>query len=184
MIQGKQVYQSEKVAVKSEDISGIEKYLETHNLGNRGIEDGDSRKQLVGLLGENIIVEKLTGQKIDFETKTDGFDGGFDLTYKEKRIDVKTMERSSYVRGEFVNNFYTMQEGYKADIIVFCSYNKKEQVLEICGWIYKSELSTRGIFYKKGTVRTRADKTTFTFRQDNYEVENKNLRPFKELLSL
>jgi hypothetical protein len=182
MIKGKPVYQSEKIGVKPELIAGIQKYLETHNLANRGIEDGDKRKQLVGLLGEIIVIEKLTRTSINLEDRKDGFDGGFDLVYQGKRIDVKTMERKSYVRGEYVNNFYIMQEAYEADIIIFCSYNNKDNIVEICGWIPKKDLPTVGIFYRKGTERKRADGTSFVFRQDNYEVENKDLKPIKELL--
>jgi hypothetical protein len=181
MIKGKLIYQSEKIKVTPEMLVRIENYLKSHNLGNRGVEDGDKRKQLVGLLGEIIVTERLTGRPVNLDERNDGFDGGFDLIHNGRRIDVKTMERKSFVRGDYVNNFYIMQESYAADVIVFCSFNSKEGILEICGWIPKKELATRGIFYKAGTLRKRADNTSFTFRQDNYEVENKNLDPIKTL---
>lgn len=184
MINGRPLYQSEKIPINPTLVTKVECYLETHDLGNRGIEDGDKRKQLVGLLGELTVIEKLTGIAVDLEQRLGGFDGGFDLIYKGNRIDVKTMERKSFVRGEYVNNFYIMQENYKSEIIVFCSYHAGENVVEICGWIYKSELPDVGKLFKKGTRRLRADGTSFEFRQDNYEVMNKDLRPLKQLLEL
>lgn len=184
MIKGRPLYQSEKVSVLPALLASIEKYLTTHNLGNRGVEDGDKRKQLVGLLGEILVIKKLTGTPVNLEQRQDGFDGGFDFVYKEHRVDVKTMERKSFVRGDFVNNFYIMQEAYEAEIIVFCSFHAIENILEICGWIFKKDLQTLGKFYKAGTQRVRADGSSFVFRQDNYEVENKDLRHIKELLSL
>ncbi len=184
MIKGNPIYRSEQIEVSPDLIITIEKYLETHNLGNRGFEDGSKRKQLVGLLGEIIVTEKLTGKSVNLYEREDGFDGGFDLQYQGKRIDVKTMERTSFVRGNFVNNFYIMQEDYESDIIVFCSYNAPANILEICGWIYKEDLSKLGKFYKKGTIRTRSNGTSFHFREDNYEVENKDLNSIQKLLSL
>jgi len=178
------LYQSERISVQAATLTKIENYLDSHNLGNRGVEDGNKRKQLVGLLGEILTIEKLTGMPVLLENRQDGFDGGFDLVYKGQRIDVKTMERKSYVRGEFVNNFYIMQEAYNAEIIVFCSFHAPASILEICGWIYKKDLPTLGIFYKSGTKRLRADGTSFVFRQDNYEVMNKDLRPIRELQAL
>ncbi|WP_315818999.1 hypothetical protein [Paraflavitalea speifideaquila] len=118
-------------------LAAIEKYLHTHNLGNRGVEDGDKRKQLVGVLGEVLVIEQLTGIPVNLEERPSGFDGGYDFELNGYRIDVKTMERKSFVRAEFVNNFYIMQEAYDADIIVFCSYHKPASILEICGWIFK-----------------------------------------------
>lgn len=184
MIGGKPLYQSEKVPIQPDELTKIERYLDTHNLGNRGIEDGNKRKQLVGLLGEITVIERLTGQPVNLDDRQDGFDGGFDLVYKNLRIDVKTMERKSFVRDEYVNNFYIMQEAYEADVIVFCSFHAPASILEICGWIYKKDLPTLGIFYKSGTKRVRTDGSSFYFRQDNYEVMNKDLQPIKTLASL
>lgn len=181
MIKGRPFYQSEKVPVEPAIIVAIEKYLDTHDLGNRGVEDGDKRKQFVGLLGELLVIQNLTGQPVNLEVRQDGFDGGYDFVYKGHRIDVKTMERKSFVRGDFVNNFYIMQEAYEADVVVFCSYHAPKNILEICGWIYKKNLGTLGKFYKAGTKRVRADGSSFIFRQDNYEVENKDLIHIREL---
>ena len=55
-------------------------------------------------------------------------------------------------------------------------------VLEICGWILKNEMKEKGIFYKSGSKRIREDGSYFYFRQDNYEIENKDLKDIDSLL--
>jgi hypothetical protein len=173
-----------KISVPDALITSIREYLKDHNLGNRGIEDGSPRKQEVGLIGELIVHHYLHNKYLNLSEKLDGFDGGYDILFKDKKIDVKTMERKSYVRPNFVNNFYIMQEGHDAEIIVFCSYHNMDNIIEICGWLPKSELQTRGIFYAAGTKRIRTDGSSFTFRQDNYEVEVKDLDDIDSLKNL
>jgi hypothetical protein len=80
------------------------------------------------------------------------------------------------VKPGYVNNFYILQQSDDADIIVFCSYHSTDNVLEICGWIPKEQLGTKGKYYEAGTKRIRSDGTSFTFRQSNYEVQNKDLQ--------
>lgn len=173
-----------RITVPPALITSIREYLKHHNLGNRGVEDGSPRKQEVGLIGELIVHHYLFENYPNLREKKDGFDGGFDILFNDKRIDVKTMERKSYVRPDFVNNFYIMQEGHNAEIIVFCSYHNTDHVIEICGWLPKPELKKRGIFYAAGTQRHRTDGSSFTFRQDNYEVEVKDLDPIDSLRNL
>ena len=173
-----------KITVPLSLITSIKDYLKDHNLGNRGVEDGSPRKQEVGLIGELIVHHYLYGNYPNLSERKDGFDGGFDIFFNDKKIDVKTMERKSYVRPNFVNNFYTMQQGHDAEIIVFCSYHNIDNVIEICGWLPKSELQSRGIFYTSGTKRIRTDGSSFTFRQDNYEVEVKDLDDIDSLKNL
>ena len=170
-----------RIKVEAGLLAEVNAYLATHNLANRGVEDGDKNKQMVGLTGELVVIEYLTEIKYDLSLKTAGFDGGYDLVFKGYKIDVKTMERRSYVRSAFVNNFYIMQQRHHADIVVFCSYHTPDNVVEICGWILKSELSSRGIYYAAGTKRLRSDGSAFTFRQANYEVENKDLNDIESL---
>jgi hypothetical protein len=93
------------------------------------------------------------------------------------------MERMSFVRPSFVNNFYILQEDHASDIIVFCSYHATANVLEVCGWMFKKDLARLGIFYKRGTERIRTDGSRFVFRQDNYEIQNKDLQHIRSLLS-
>lgn len=173
-----------RVPVPEKVLHQVEHYLHSHNLGSRGVEDGSKLKQKVGLLGELVTHEYLHGNMPDLNEKLDGFDGGCDIMFRGYRIDVKTMERNSYVKPDFVNNFYILQEQQQADLLVFCSYHATDQVLEICGWMPKKELARRGTFYAAGTKRMRTNSTSFHFRQDNYEVENKALDDMDSLKKL
>jgi hypothetical protein len=164
-----------KIKVPDAVIASVETYLSTRNLGNRGVEDGTPERQLIGMLGEMVVHHYLFDAYPDLSQRENGFDGGVDMTFNDRKIDVKTMGRNSYVQPHFVNNFYVMQEEYQSDTVVFCSYHKRDKVVEICGWTPKNELRSRGIFYAKGTKRTQDDGRFFMFRQDNYEVENRNL---------
>ena len=177
----KKITTIKKLPVEQDLIKLIDTYLLTHNLGSRGVEDGNKRKQQVGLIGELIVHKYLMGAYPHLNEKPDGFDGGFDMEYNGKRIDVKTMERKSYVRPDFVNNFYLLQQAHHADVIVFCSYHAVDNILEICGWVPKKELQTRGIYYAAGTKRIRTDGSSFIFRQNNYEIENKDLMSIDSL---
>ena len=170
-----------QISFPAPQIAAILHYLRNHNLGNRGFEDGNARKQEVGLIGELAVYNYLHGEYPDLTAKKDGFDGGYDLIFDGKKIDVKTMERKSYVKPNYVNNFYTMQQGHDADLIMFCSYHSLHNILEICGWLPKSELATRGVYYAAGSKRLRTDGTCFTFRQNNYEVEAKDLEAISDL---
>jgi len=164
-----------RINIEANLVSIVENYLKNHNLGNRGVEDGDFEKQKIGLIGELSVYKYLLGNYPDLTIRQDGFDGGYDIVYNGRLIDVKTMGRKSYVRPNYVNNFYLLQSDHNADTIVFCSYHTSDKVIEICGCLPKIELSTRGIYYAAGTRRVRTDGSSFTFRQNNYEVENKDL---------
>lgn len=175
------LYRSVKIPIENKLISDVRNYLKTHNLANRGKEDGSRKKQEVGLIGELAVDYYLLGTYPDLSKKLAGFDGGYDLVFQGKRIDVKTMERNSYVMPHFVNNFYIMQKEYHCDLLVFCSYHSTDKVVEICGYMPKKELSARGTYFGKGTKRKRADGTTFMFRQSNYEIKNKDLDDIEKL---
>jgi hypothetical protein len=169
--------------VEDKLISDIEGYLQDHDLGNRGVEDGDYTRQKIGLIGELTVHKYFFDTYPDLAFKEDGFDGGYDIEYNGRLIDVKTKGRRTYAKPNFVNNFYLLQANHNDNTIVFCSYHTTEHVLEICGWLPKSELATKGIYYAAGTSRQRTDGSSFIFRQDNYEVENKNLYDIEVLKS-
>jgi hypothetical protein len=145
------------------------------------VEDGDYNKQRVGLIGELSVYKYLFGEYPDLNVKQEGFDGGYDIAYNGRLIDVKTMGRKSFVKPEFVNNFYLLQSHLQSDTIVFCSLHTVENVLEICGWLPKAELANKGKYYAAGTQRIRSDGSSFTFRQNNYEVENNKLNDIETL---
>jgi len=167
--------------VEDDLILKVEEYLQNHNLGNRGFEDGDYSRQKIGLIGELTVHKFLFDKYPDLTFREDGFDGGYDIKYNGKLIDVKTMGRRTYAQPDFVNNFYLLQADHNSDTIIFCSYHTIDHVLEICGWLPKEELSTKGKYYAAGTSRIRIDGSSFQFLQNNYEVENKNLIDIERL---
>ena len=61
-------------------------YLSKNNMGNRHSANGNKEQQFVGLIGE-VLTKSIFGLKHKY---INGFDGGFDLEYKGKKIDVKT----------------------------------------------------------------------------------------------
>ena len=116
----------------------------------------------------------------------DGCDGGEDINYRGLVIDVKTMGRTVDVRLGFVNNFIALQMGFNTDLYIFCSLNKRNYELTVCGWIPKSEFLKKAKLYPQGTIRTRTDGSTFRTFADLYEIGNEDLidvSSFEELLS-
>jgi hypothetical protein len=128
-------------------------------------------------LGE-ILVKKYLCVDDSFNN---GFDGGFDLIFNGKRIDVKTMGRTVDVKSYYVNNFVSYQKDFNCDIYIFCSLNKLKNILTICGWVTKNELIERALFYDKGTIRKRSNNSQFTLKAPTYEIENNKLNDFREL---
>ena len=116
--------------------------------------------------------------------KNKGFDNGVDFVVEGIAIDLKTMARGCFVRPYFVNNLYGSQvngDRYRNDIYLFASIHKTEGIFEITGWIRKIDIINleRGVlFFEEGTIRKRADGTTFQTRGDMYEVRNDVLNIF------
>ena len=167
-----------KINIPDNLINSINEFLNTNNLGNRSYGNGNKRNQLVGLIGEFITYNYFFNCYPDFKT---GFDGGIDFIYKNKKIDVKTMERKGFVKPDYVNNFYHCQKDYNSDTLIFCNYNNIQNVIEICGWIPKIELDTKAIYYQKDTIRTRFDGSEFKLNQSIYEIKMKDLYNIKTL---
>lgn len=153
-------------------------YLKTHNLGHRSYENGSYDQQLTGKIAEFLVYERLFGELPDVLGEEDEFDGGFDIVYKNHRIDVKTARRTCPMRENYANNIFAMQIKYDCNILMFCSHNINDNYIEICGWVFKNELKDRAIFHKKGEQENRDDKSIFTYRQDTYTISCSNLRPF------
>lgn len=170
-----------RVKVSTDIIKYCKALLSKHNFGQRGIADGNYSEQLTGLIGQCTVLKLfdmplMTGEK--------GFDGGEDLVFNGKIIDVKTMGRTTEVRDYYVNNFIGLQKDYKTDIYIFCSLNKKTNFLTVCGWVTKAELFERAKFYKKDSKRYRSDGTYFKTKADLYEINNTDLNQVNSLLGL
>lgn len=146
-------------------------FNQENNIGVRGHADGNEEEQLTGIIGQNMICDAL-GLPL---MKASGFDGGVDVCLNNKSIDIKTMGRKVYPRNFYVNNLMASQLKYNVDAYLFCSYNKIDNVLTVCGWVDKDSFINRASFYKEGDKRTRSDGTSFTTKADLYEIENKDL---------
>lgn len=146
--------------------------VKKHNFGNRGIADGNAEEQYVGILGQTVFADAL---HLARPTGTSGFDGGVDFLLNDKRVDVKTMGRNYPMKNHYVHNFIGFQKDYQVDYYIFCSFNKRSEILTLCGYVSKTEFFEKSIFYKKGTVRYRDDGTSFKTKTDHYEIEQRNL---------
>jgi hypothetical protein len=151
------------------------------NYGNRGEFDGDKNQQLIGIAGQCVVAELLDNE-LPQPSKT--HDGGVDLYYYGLTIDVKTMGRTTEPKPHYVNNVVGMQIDYDVDIYVFCSFNKQNKILTICGWVTKQELLENASFYPNGSIRTRTDGTTFETKADLYEIANDKLNPVNSIEDL
>lgn len=174
--EGRDIMVIERYEIPREIKQRVAKFLSGNNIANRGVLDGDFERQYTGKIGECMVYRELMGK--DLELKGDGFDGGVDMEYKGFSIDVKTMGRNVYVRGDYVNNFTDLQKDYPTDILLFCSINKKANIIEFCGWIWKCELERKGELKPSGTYIKRRDGSGFNCIEGLWEVRNDKLYPF------
>lgn len=152
-------------------------FVQHNNIGHRYKANGNKTEQYVGLLGE-VIIKKHLG--IDYKLQSN-FDGGFDFIYKGKRIDVKTMGRKVYPKPYYVNNFIAYQKHFNCDAYIFCSLNKINYDLTVCGWVTKEQLLKRADIFEEGTVRERTDGSTFKLKAPTYEIKNTQLNNINTL---
>ena len=138
------------------------------NFGARYTANGTKEQQLTGIIGQSIVMNLFDLKWLD---GNDGFDNGVDIVFDNKKIDVKTMGRTTDVRENFTNNFLKLQDYFETDIYIFCSYNKTKKNLTICGWIDKKEFESKRKYYPKGTLRYRSDGSTFESFSDLYEID-------------
>ena len=160
------------IKIPSEIILYCKNLLRKHNFGNRGVADGNYEEQLTGLIGQ-CMVQKLFDQPLI--TGAHGSDQGEDFRFANKVIDVKTMGRTTAVRDYYVNNFIGLQKDFQTDVYIFCSLNKKTNILTLCGWVTKKQLFERTQFFPKETKRYRSDGTFFRTKADLYEIKNSDL---------
>ena len=160
------------IYVSSEIISYVENLIQNYNFGQRGFADGNSEEQKTGIIGQTVVQELFNKGR---PSGGGGFDNGIDFVFDDKKIDVKTMGRTVKPEMNFVNNFIGLQKDYKTDIIIFCSFNKNNNQLTICGWITKNNFFNKAKLYPQGTKRFRRDGTFFFTKADLYELENKDL---------
>ena len=162
------------VKIENKIISHCETIIKTHNFGNRFTANGSKNQQLTGIIGQSVVMSFFNLGLVD---GTKGFDNGVDLIVNNKTIDVKTMGRTTHVRKSYTNNFLKLQDHFKTDIYIFCSYHKTKHELTVCGWIDKASFIEKRQFYPKGSIRTRTDQTTFKTFADLFEIDNCHLNP-------
>lgn len=92
------------------------------------------------------------------------------------------MGRKSAVKSTFVNNFLSLQINFICDAYIFCSLNKTNNLLTICGWVTKEQLLERAKYCEKGTIRYRSDNSQFILEESIYEIENYKLNKIQDLI--
>lgn len=142
--------------------------VKTHNFGNRYTANGNEEQQLTGIIGQSVIMEAFGLGYVDGKS---GFDNGVDLTINSKKVDVKTMGRTTDVKRSYTNNFLKLQDYFETDIYIFCSYHKLKKVVTVCGWIDRTNFISKRKLFPKGSTRTRNDGTTFITFADLYEID-------------
>lgn len=160
------------LTVSEEVVEYARGVLAKHNFGRRGVGDGSGEEQLTGLVGQSVIQDLFGYPRTDGSS---GPDGGVDLVFHGLSIDVKTMGRGHRPRPEWANNFSSLQEHFPTDLLLFCSYNRKMQILTVCGWTCKNLFLRIADRFPKGTFRFREDGSSFPLKADLYEMSNQDL---------
>lgn len=155
--------------------------VEHTNYGQRGEADGDKRQQVRGLIGQCVVMDCLGYALPELSNE---HDGGIDLNYNGLTIDIKTMGRNCDPKPEYVNNLIGLQSHFNVDAYIFCSLNREDVTLTICGWILKREFLKLAEFTPKNGIRQRADGSKFETKADLYELKNNCLNHVKSIQDL
>ena len=169
------------VKVSNSLIEHCEQMVTKYNFGQRNQANGNPEQQLTGIIGQSVVMDLFGLVYVDGKS---GFDGGVDIFFNNKKIDVKTMGRTTDVKPTYTNNFLKLQDYFDTDIYIFCSYHKLKSELTVCGWISKVDFVAKRNYFPKGSIRTRSDNTTFKTFADLYEIDIKDLNPVKGSLDL
>lgn len=150
------------------------------NKGHSSIgKNGTKQQQIIGNIAENKIVKILNIPK-----SNEIIDEGFDVKINDKLIDIKCMGRQCEPRLDYVGNFEPRQKNYKANYLLFTSYNKKNSILTICGLIEKIKYFEKAKLFKAGTSRPRFSYSDLILENDLYELEYKYLIQIDNLQDL
>ncbi|WP_048330832.1 hypothetical protein [Bizionia psychrotolerans] len=169
------------VPVENSLIKHCETVLKNHDFGKRFTANGTKKQQLTGIIGQSVIMSFFN---LGFVDGSGGCDDGVDLIVNHKTIDVKTMGRTTNVRKSYTNNFLKLQDYFRTEIYIFCSYHKTKEEITVCGWINKTDFIEKRRFYPKGTIRTRTNHSTFTTFADLYEIDNCHLNDVSSVVEL
>ena len=156
------------ISVENKLIEHCQQLVKTINFGHRYTANGNAEQQLTGIIGQSIIMQAFDLGYVD---GNGGFDNGVDLIFNNKKVDVKTMGRTTDVKRNYTNNFLKLQDYFETEVYIFCSYHKIKKEVTVCGWIDKSEFTVKRKLFPKGTIRTRTNGTSFTTFADLYEID-------------
>ena len=126
--------------------SKVWKYIQKNNLGQRKTWNGNKKKQFYGLLTQIVLTHKL-GQPV---LSVSEFDNGIDIILNNYTIDVKTTLRNGNVEDFYPANLLDSQyrsKRYKNDYYIFCSYNVKENIIQILGILKKEDVKKVGKYF-------------------------------------
>lgn len=170
-----------KIQVSNSVIEHCKAQIERYNFGQRYTANGTPDQQLTGIIGQSVVMNLFGLGNVNGE---EGFDDGIDIIFNNKRIDVKTMGRTTDVRRNYTNNFLKLQDYFQTEVYIFCSYNKTNQELTICGWIEKEAFIQKRKYFPRGTIRTRTDGSSFNTFADLYEIDIVDINDVTDLNDL
>ena len=152
-----------------------------YNFGKRNTANGNPEQQLTGIIGQSVVMELFGLGMVDGKH---GFDNGVDILFNNKKIDVKTMGRTTDVKSYYTNNFLKLQDYFETEVYIFCSYHKPKTEVTVCGRITKEGFILKRRFYEKGSTRTRSNGTSFKTFSDLFEIDNKDLNNVNSVTEL
>lgn len=158
------------------------------NFGRRGIDDGTKEQQLHGVIAQNALALAFG---FPFVAASNMWDGGYDFEVGSQRIDIKNVTRNVTPKLEYEARVVTEQLKYNVHIYLFTSYNQKDNLLTVCGWLPKDIFLDRARIYERGDIVVRDDGTTFTCRLNTHQIYyyqlnrvSKDLEELKEDLEM
>ena len=119
--------------------------------GNK-VRSGNINEQIDGQMGGLVVQDQFDCIR---GTRTDGGT----LVLHGKKIWVKTKIRGrndkndtqSNMKEEWAHNLFLEQAAqFEFDILLFLNYNKRRNVIQVCGWLTKDEFLKRAILIKAG----------------------------------
>ena len=170
-----------KFQLKHDVIEHARWLVNNTNYGNRGVADGNKAQQFIGMVGQCSVMEMLG---MELPALSTGHDGGIDIILGDVTLDVKTMTRSCDPKPHFINNLIGYQRQFNVDVYMFCSINKTNKMMTICGWITKQDFFDKAKLFPKGSTRARDDNSVFTAKTDLYELSNELLNQPTNVINL
>jgi len=150
-----------------------------YNFGKRGIFDGKKKQQYAGILAQTVMADNIEYPRPNGK---DGFDNGIDFIIHNIKCDLKVTGREYYMKNHYSHNIVASQLSYETEIYILGSVNYKTGIITYCGLIRKDQM--KRYFHPAGTIRTRDDGTTFTYKVASYDVPQSDLHQIKNWLDI